>query len=316
MTAPKATWRLDKTPVALFLFNRPETTAKAFAAIRQVRPAHLVVIADGPRPDHPQDISACAAARAVVDGIDWPCELLTNYADANMGIKQRFDSGLHWVFTRFAEAIILEDDCVAEPTFFRFCQELLDRYRHDDRILSISGSNFQFGQRRISTSYYFSRYPHVGGWAAWRRAWSLYDPIMARWPEMRDAGWLEERLDDPQPVQYWSYILQTNYETRENWDYAWLFTSWLHDGLHVLPGVNLVSNHGFGPQATHTQEANSKFATMLTEPLEFPLTHPAAVARWEEADTFTEEVMYSGSLRQMFARIRQLQIARKRRLSP
>ncbi len=309
----RANWCLDRTPVALFLFNRPETTEKVFAAVRQVRPANLLVITDGPRPDHPEDSAACAAARAIVERVDWPCELLTNDADVNMGLKQRFDSGLDWVFAHFEEAIILEDDCVADPTFFRFCQELLERYRHDERILSISGNNFQFGQRRSPASYYFSRYSHIWGWATWRRAWSLYDAEMARWPSVRDEGWLERFLGDAQVIQYWSYIFQTNYETRENWDYAWLFTSWLHGGLHVLPGVNLVSNHGFGSTAMHTREIDSKFASMLTEPIEFPLTHPDAVATWSEADAFTEEIMFGGSLRQMFARIRRLHAARKLR---
>lgn len=98
------------------------------------------------------------------------------------------------------------------------------------------------------------------------------------------------------------------------WDYAWLFSSWLHGGLHALPAVNLVSNHGFGPAAMHTREINSKFARLLTEPILFPLTHPQAVEPWAEADQFTEEIMFGGSLRQMFARIRRLQAAERRNL--
>lgn len=310
-SAQRAGWRLDRTPVALFLFNRPATTEKVFAALRQVRPARLLVVADGPRPDHPEDVAACAAARAIVARIDWPCELLTDFAATNMGLKPRFDSGLDWVFAQCDEAIILEDDCVAEPTFFRFCQELLEQYRHDERVLSVSGDNFQFGLRRSPASYYFSRYSHIWGWATWRRAWSLYDPAMARWPALRDAGWLEHVLGDAQAVQYWSYIFQTNFETGETWDYAWLFASWLQGGLHALPAVNLVANHGFGPTAMHTRAVNSKFASMPTEPVAFPLTHPPAVAAWAEADLFTEEIMFSGSLRQMFARVRRLQAARR-----
>ena len=306
----QGSWRLERTPVALFLYNRPATTEKVFAALREVRPARLLVVADGPRPDHPEDAAACAAARAVVDRIDWPCDVLTHFAATNLGLKRRFDSGLDWVFGHCEEAIILEDDCVAEPTFFRFCQELLERHRHDERILSISGNNFQFGQRRSAESYHYSRYSHIWGWATWRRAWSLYDPAMAQWPALRDAEWLERTLDDPQAVQYWSYIFQTNYETMTTWDYAWIFASWQQGGLHVLPAVNLVSNHGFGPAAMHTRDSNSKFANMLTEPIPFPLIHPPTVEPWIEADRFTEEIMYGGSLRQMFARIRRLQAAR------
>lgn len=298
-------------PVALFLFNRPDTTRRVFSSIRQARPSRLLLIADGPRADHPDDAALCAEARSVVEQVDWPCELFTDFAGTNLGLKQRFDSGLEWVFSNVKEAIILEDDCIPEPTFFRFCAELLEKYRHDERVFSISGNNFQFGQRRGDASYYFSRLPHIWGWATWRRAWACYDPSMKAWPAASASGWLERQFADAYAVQYWSYLFQQNYETGHTWDYAWHFASWLRGGLHILPNVNLVSNHGFDATATHTGQANSKFAAMPTEPVDFPLQHPETAEACREADDFTEEILFSGTLRQVFARIRRLQAARK-----
>jgi hypothetical protein len=295
---------VTSTPVALFLFNRPRRTATVFDAIRKARPTTLLLIADGPRPGHPEDFDDCAAARDVVAQVDWPCEVKTNFADANQGLKRRFDSGMQWVFAECEEAILLEDDCVPELSFFRFCDESLDRYRDDERILSISGNNFQFGQPRGDASYYFSRHPHIWGWATWRRAWSHYDPTMSEWPTARDEGWLESIVDGQHAVQYWSYIFEANHRSLENWDYAWSFSCWRRGGMHVLPNVNLVSNHGFGEDSSHTKNTNSKFAFLLTQPMAFPLQHPTTVAVDENADAFTEEVLYSGALKQIFARVR------------
>src|SRR5665648_587346 len=163
-----------KTPVAFIIFNRPETTRRVFAEIAKARPTKLLVIADGPRATHPDDAEKCAVVRAIIDGVDWDCEVLKNYSDVNLGCKRRVSSGLDWVFDTVEEAIILEDDCLPHPTFFRFCEEMLAKYRDDKRIAMISGDNFQFGKKRTEYSYYFSRYTHIWGWASWRRAWDNY----------------------------------------------------------------------------------------------------------------------------------------------
>src|SRR5215212_1700704 len=146
-------WQL-KTPVALVLFNRPDMTEKVFQVVRKVKPRKLLLIADGPRLNYPGEAKKCAAARAVVEQVDWDCEVLRNYSGVNLGLKRRVKSGFDWVFSEVEEAIILEDDTLPHPTFFRFCEELLERYRNDMRVWSISGNNFQFGRKRTKDSYY------------------------------------------------------------------------------------------------------------------------------------------------------------------
>ena len=139
------------TPVAFLIFNRPETTHRVFAEIARARPRRLLIVADGPRSE--ADADKCRAARAVIERVDWQCDILTNYSDINLGCKRRISSGLSWVFEQCEEAIVLEDDCLPDPTFFRFCAELLDKYRNDQRIMMISGNNFQSGYVRGTSSY-------------------------------------------------------------------------------------------------------------------------------------------------------------------
>ncbi len=282
-----------KTPVAFLIFNRPDTTARVFEAIRQAQPPKLLVVADGPRLDRLGEAEKCATTRAIIDRVDWECDVLTNYSDVNLGCRHRVSSGLDWVFEHVEEAIILEDDCLPHPTFFRFCEELLERYRHDDRIVAVSGDNFQSGQHKKEFSYYFSRYIHIWGWATWRRVWKLYDLDMQQWPVVRDRNWLDSILDSPQAIRYWSSVFQSAYEGFNTWDYSLVFACWFNRGFTILPNVNLVSNIGFGEDATHTKVSN-QLTELPTQAMQFPLAHPRRISRHILADNFTENQQFSG----------------------
>ena len=282
-----------KTPVAFIVFNRPNTTKKVFAEIAKARPPKLLVIADGPRSNHPDDIKKCAEVRAIIDDVDWDCEVLTKYSTENMGCRHCPPKGLDWVFEVVEEAIILEDDCLPHPDFFRFCEELLEKYRYDERIAMISGDNFQFGRKRTPYSYYFSRYPHLWGWASWRRAWKRYDANMKLWPIIRDGRWLQDILGDKKSVRYWTKQIENTYQGKiDSWDYQWVLECWIKNKLTVLPNVNLVSNIGFGSEAVHTTKRN-KFADMKTECMDFPISHPPYILRDSVADSFTGNKMFS-----------------------
>lgn len=295
MSSPADTDALT-APVAFIIFNRPEPTAKVFEAIRQARPSKLIVIADGPRSNRKGEAEACAAARFITEKVDWPCRVVRHYADENLGCRNRVASGLDLVFSEFEQAIILEDDCVPEPSFFRFCEELLERYRDDENVMAISGDNFQFGKHQIEHSYYFSRYPHVWGWATWRRAWKHYDLEMQDWPHLRDSGWLARLFDHPKAIKFWRTVFQATYEKRiDTWDHQWTYACWRKNGLTALPSVNLISNVGFGDDATHTRR-RSQFSHMKVKPLDFPLRHPPAIVRDLQADEFTQRNNFDYSL--------------------
>lgn len=287
-----ADWQLQ-TPVAFIIFNRPAQTEQVFETIRQAKPPVLLVVADGPRPNKLGEAENCAAARAIIDRVDWDCQVLKNYSETNLGCRLRVSSGLDWVFDTVEEAIILEDDCVPHHTFFPFCEELLEYYRHDSRIGSISGQNVQFGRKRTDYSYYFSRYTHCWGWASWRRAWKYYDLNMTLWPEVRDGNFLMDILGNPKAAKDWARNFQVIYDKQvDTWDYQWTFTCWIQTFLTVLSNVNLVTNIGYGTESTHTSEETSKYSNMAVEAIEFPLKHPPFVVRDLQADEFTENTLY------------------------
>jgi hypothetical protein len=284
-----------KTPVAMFVFNRPDTTFRVFEEIRLARPPKLYLIADGPRSGKVGEKEKCEEVRSIIDNVDWPCEVKKNYSDINLGCKFRVSTGINWVFENEEEAIILEDDCLPHPSFFRFCEELLERYRHDERIGMISGDNYLFNLKPRDASYYFSTYPHIWGWASWRRAWNNYDVEIKLWKQLKDSIFVKDILRNRIAIIYWTTIFNQVYDGKiDTWDYQWVFTCWHKNYLSVTASVNLVSNIGFDNEATHKQL--KKFADMKNTDIEFPLSHPKIIIRDFEADTFIEKNNFSGTV--------------------
>lgn len=274
------------TPLVFIIFNRPEVTKRVFDAIRNARPKRLFVIADGPRNDHPEDQGLCARTRAVVDYVDWPCEVVRDYAETNMGCGKRPASGISHVFTQVEEAIILEDDCLPHPSFFPYCEELLARYRDDERIMAICGTNFQPGISRSPYSYYFSLFPHCTGWASWQRAWQHYDYDMSLLPEVLEQGWIESIFPDKKAARYWKTRFRevSGIPQSHIWDFQWTFACWIQGGLSIIPRNNLVTNIGYGPTATHTKSETDRFANLTVKEISFPLLHPPFVIRDSQTD--------------------------------
>src|SRR5215470_4648664 len=283
------------TPVALIIFNRPHTTERVFAEIAKAKPRKLFVIADGPRTDREGEAERCAATRDVVERIDWDCDVLRNYSDVNLGCGNRPASGVSWVFEHVESAIILEDDCVPHPTFFRYCEELLEKYRDDERIMHIGSGGFQFGRQPSGYSYFFSRHFPSWGWASWRRAWGAFDMSLKLWPAVRDDSWLWDIYDDERVIDFFRTVFDQTHGAGGNmswWDFQWTFSCWLQHGLSILPHTSLVSNIGFGNDATHTRGASDRIANVPTSAMVFPLRHPPHVVRDREADrVFVDNVV-------------------------
>lgn len=286
------------TPVVLLVFNRPAETERVFAAIREARPLRLLIVADGPRANRVDDIARCTEVRRIVEQVDWPCEVLKNYSEINLGCGVRPATGITWVFEQVEEAIILEDDCVPHPTFFRYCQELLEKYRDDERIMHIAGNNSFIESEKGEYSYYFSLFPHCWGWASWRRAWRCFDFDMKLLPEIVTGGWLDCILSDKDHAKFWKYkFMEVHGPNKKHiWDYQWTFACWINSGLSILPRQRLISNIGFGAEATHTKEVDSRFVTTPIATMQFPLRHPSFIIRDVDADANAQRNVFKRNM--------------------
>lgn len=264
-------------PVLFIIFSRPDTTRKVFDAIRTARPPKLYIAADGPRPERgAAEVSKVMETRSIVSEIDWPCEVFTLFREENLGCKRAVSSAITWFFQHEAMGIILEDDCLPAPDFFPFATEMLAKYANDESVWHINGSNYQNGwQRNKNDSYYFSRYNSIWGWASWARAWSHYNVDIPDWPHFKDSGRGLELSASPA-----EYLLRAEnldkvyYNGFDTWDFQWSFAIWKSNAKCITPNVNLISNIGFGIEATHTSGTNPR-ANLPTAALRFPLSAPA-----------------------------------------
>jgi hypothetical protein len=285
--------RSARAPIAFLVFNRPALTRHVFEAIAAARPSKLLVVGDGPRPDHPEDPGLVAETRAIVDEVAWPCEVRTCYAEANMGCRLRISSGLDWVFSQVDEAIILEDDTVPHRSLFQFCDAMLERYRSDAEIHQVSGSSPFPPHRFTRDSYYFARCYQIWGWATWARAWSHYDLQMRRWPEVRDTPWLEELLGGATEARIARDIFDATFAGAvPTWDFQWVFSTWLAGGMAIAPAMNLVTNIGYGEFASHEHNADHPNANRPAEPMDDPIRHPSTRAVLGTADRAMWEFTY------------------------
>lgn len=255
-----------ETPILFLIFNRPDTTEKVFAEIKKQKPKYLFIAADGPRKDKEGELAKCELTRKVVlDHVDWKCEVKTLFRSENLGCGLAVSEAITWFFDNVEQGIILEDDCLPHPTFFNYCEILLNRYKGDNEIMTISGNNFQDGIQRGDGSYYFSKYTHIWGWATWRRAWLQYDFYMEKWPNYLENKLWTKCNGNTEQYFYWKSVFEKTYKGEINtWDYQLAFASWCENNLNILPNVNLVENIGFGADATHTKDGNNKFSNMDT----------------------------------------------------
>ena len=276
------------TPILFLIFNRPETEKRVFEMIRKAKPKVLYVAADGPRKDIKGEKEKCNLARKIVDeGVDWDCKVHKLYRNKNLGCKMAVSGAIDWFFKNVEEGIILEDDCLPDITFFKFCSTLLEKYRDDERIFLISGDNNQkcsFSKN----SYYFSKYPHIWGWATWRSSWNKYKVNIYGWRSDYDIVF-DNGTKNSEKLFWSNYFDNVADSAIDTWDYQVVYCSFVNKQLNIIPSVNLVENIGVGLMSTHTTKAKY---LKPRESIKFPLKYNIELKRNHKADDYTSKIIY------------------------
>jgi hypothetical protein len=286
--------KVFSTPVLLMAFNRPDHVRDQIRLFRKLNIKKIYIAVDGPRSGNVDDQKAGKEIERILKRITW-CKPKKLLRKQNLGCKRAVSSAIDWFFKHVDQGIILEDDCKATPSFFYFCEELLNRYRNEKKVMHISGANF-ISADSLKESYYFSRYPQCWGWATWRRAWKSYDVDLRQLEDKSSRKMLEQMFPVQKARQYWFNLFsKTQRGLIDTWDYQWIFACWKKKGLAVIPKVNLVTNQGFDARATHTKLSISPLAHRATHTLSFPLIHPRIIKINQELNK-KEEKFYDQSL--------------------
>ena len=287
-----------ETPVLIIIFNRPDFSKKAFENLQKVKPKKLYIISDGARSE--KEKSEVLQCREIFANIDWECQVKRDYSDVNLGLRERIAGGISWVFQSEEELIILEDDCIPNEDFFSFCQQMLERYKEDKRIMTINGCNLNpLLTTELKESYFFSKYANSWGWATWKRAWVMFDKGL-------------EGLDDPfvlknftinhpsrkRSLIYWKYKLnEVKSQKINSWAYRWMFSLWENSGLAIVPRTNLIKNVGNDERSSNTK-GKLHYINIETSTLDTDyIVHPKHVLSNFCYDKWVEDSIYSKSIR-------------------
>lgn len=301
-------------PVALIFFNRPEQFRLVFETVKKAAPSKLFLIQDGAREEKPADAENIIKCREVLEGIDWECEVHTNFSDENLGCGMRIFTGLNWCFEYVDQLIILEDDCLPSMSFFPFCKEVLEKYADDQRVGMITGMNHLGTFDKTDGDYLFSHEGSIAGWATWKRSWSLTDFNMDFVHEENTM----RLLRNFQKYGYRNHVYDSVMAKKKILENGGKLSSWsaqfgtaqiLNSTLIVVPKVNLMSNIGLTAESTNSP-SNIKLIPHGLRPLyrlklyemELPLKHPKYVM---------EDIEYGIELRKLMRPNKAVKICRK-----
>jgi hypothetical protein len=281
-----------KTPILFIIYNRPETVNEVFKVLKKIKPKRLFIASDAPRDWINSDIDNCNKTRKIVENVDWECDVKYNYFTENHGTKFGPAKAIDWFFSEVDEGIILEHDCLPNIDFFDFCSTMLERYRFEEKVMHINGSNFLLNKVNIIHDYYFSKIPLIWGWATWKRAWNKYDV------NMKNYQYDKLVLPGNFLMKYmWKKTFNLVFQKKiETWDYQWTYTLFKNNSLVVVPSKNLVSNIGFGDKATFGKNDKSIYSKLKTKKHKVQF-HPIDFIWNKKADYFLMKTHFNMNIK-------------------
>ena len=282
-----ANFKLE-VPILFLVFNRLDTTILVFSAIKKIQPSKLYIASDGPRESRPEEIKAVNDVREfLLSNIDWDCEIFTLFNVSNLGCKKSVSNAINWFFDQEEMGIVLEDDCLPSQSFFQYCQELLYKYEHDQRIFLITGYNKQNEWKVTENDYFFSNLGGIWGWASWRRAWEHYDVNLSDIDHFISQDGFQKSLGnylgDLKQHMIYNSVIRDNVDT---WAMQWGYARHKNNALTCIPSVSLIKNIGFGENATHT------FGDNLDGVVDHEITFPLRENHFIVSDESYDELLF------------------------
>lgn len=241
------------TPLLLIGFNRPDLFVDLIGTLRDLSPTNIYIAIDGPRGGNKDDEVKVERTIASIELIDWCCDIKILKRSSNLGCGRAVSSAISWVMENESKVIILEDDIRPNNSFFKFCSDALDRFKDDERIMTVGGHSLIELPNEKAT-FRLSKYPEIWGWATWKRSWELYEFSLNDLPKISFNNLLS--------IYGGNFVLafQSSIQFRkmrsnaiDTWDYQLQYASFLHNKFHLLSNLNLTDNVGFNSQATHTK---------------------------------------------------------------
>ena len=248
------------TPILIITFNRPHFLKKIVSVLKKIKPKKIYFKIDGPRQGNKNDEKQILKTKKIINKIQWKCKKIVFESKKNLGSRDNPTRGIDWLFSHEKRGIILEDDCIPNKSFFKYCEELLKKYENNNKISMISGRN-NLERTDLRSSYYFT-FGNTWGWATWRDVWKIYDKDIKFWPRFKNSlGWKKNFLTIDER-RYWSLVFDACYQNKiDSWAYPWTLSLWKKELLTVTPSKNLVNNIGLTSTRTYFKLSSPSYKT-------------------------------------------------------
>lgn len=263
---------LKTPPILVVAFNRPDQLFRVLQVVKEIKPESIYISIDGPRENNPKDIEKVRIVKDLINSIEFCKVVRTKISDVNLGSQKSVSQAVTWFLNEVGEGIILEDDCLPDPSFFKFCGEMLEKYRNCTNIMQISGFNLLSGKHLSKYDYYFSNFGWSWGWATWKRAWDKFDLEMRGWGLFKQLGFHNSFPFYPERIDTFNAIAGGK---GKMWDFMWAYSIAINSGLSIVPTFSLIKNIGFTRDATHpVSSKRARLFDVPVKPITLPLNHP------------------------------------------
>lgn len=275
---------LVDVPVRIAIWIRRNTLMQQFNVIKAARPSTIFIQSDGGRTEEEWGIIR-QNREMIMNGIDWDCDVHPLFHETNLGLYGAGRKSQEYIWDHVDRCVFLEDDDVPSVSYFRFCAELLEKYKDDERIAAVNGMNVLGQYTEPKSDYFFSRYGSIWGTATWKRVydnWTNLDyadnPYIMK---LLDAHTAHERLPGRQIRGYAKDAYFDGHPAV--WEFQYLFAAYGYHQLQIIPCKNMIGNHGCDEKSAHSAPLKilpkgiQRLFNMETYELEFPLSHPKYV---------------------------------------
>jgi hypothetical protein len=272
-------------PIVFFFHKRLDCIKKSLDKIILINPATIFLISDGPKNSEEKKICDINKNYVLNKLHLKKLKIIKLFSNKNLGTKTRVISGLDYVFNKVPNAIILEDDCLANKSFFNFSKFILNNHSTNKDIYAVTGQSFQKFNNK--DSYYYSKYSHCWGWGTWANKWKKFDKKMSFWPKWKKSKNWKNLFDDELERKYWEYIYNKTYSNQiKSWNYMWQAYVWMKNGLIATPYKNLVKNIGFGEDSTNTKDKNSNLIRKIYEIKTIKINNSFVISKKNDENVF------------------------------
>lgn len=271
---------LIDVPVKTNIWIRPECQRRQFKIIKNARPSVLFVISDGGRNE--EEWTIIKKHRKMFDEeIDWNCSVYKLYESENRGMYEMIKKTHELIWNKVDRCIFLEDDILPSLSFFKFCAELLEKYKDDTRISCICGMNHLGISEQVSSDYFFSRQGSIWGFALWKRTVDEYSLDYKN--DVYTMSILMDLMNDNKTIKERAkgYAQSEVYEGHVAADEFYIGSAaYLHHQLQIIPKKNLIMNIGCQTNAAHANNLEllprgiRRVFNMKVYDIDFPLKHP------------------------------------------